>query len=160
MERANGVLQDRLIKEMRLRKISTIEAANEYLPEFMEDYNQRFGKEARNPENAHRPLREEDNLERLFARRSIRKVSKDLSFHYEGVFYQIDANFRNRFRSTHVNILERTGKPILIESQGKEYPYTKWKDNPSGLPKILDIKELEANWPKKPKKPGKYHPWK
>jgi hypothetical protein len=160
VERANGVLQDRLIKEMRIRKISTIEAANQYLPEFIEDYNQRFGKEPRDPENAHRPLREEDNLERLFARRSVRKISKDMSFHYEGEFFQIDPHFRNRLRSTHINILERVGRPILIESQGQEYPYKRWKDIPSGLPKILDSKELEAHWPKKPKKPGKYHPWK
>ena len=38
VERANGTLQDRLIKEMRLRQIRTIEEANEYLPQFMEEY--------------------------------------------------------------------------------------------------------------------------
>ena len=160
VERANGTVQDRLIKEMRIRKISTIETANQYLPEFIEAYNEKFGKEPRNSEDAHRPLREEDNLERLFARRAIRKVSKDLSFHYEGVLYQIDPRFRNRFRSTHVNSVERLGKPILLESHGKEYPYTRWEESPSELPKILDTKELEAYWPKKPKKPGKHHPWK
>jgi hypothetical protein len=43
-ERANLTLQDRLVKELRLRGISSIEAANEYLPEFIEDYNRRFAK--------------------------------------------------------------------------------------------------------------------
>ena len=36
VERANQTLQDRLVKELRLRSISTVEAANAYLPEFIE----------------------------------------------------------------------------------------------------------------------------
>ena len=159
VERANGTLQDRLIKEMRLRRISTIEEANQYLPLFIEEYNQKFGVEPRSPEDAHRELREQDNLERIFARRSTRKISKDLSFQYEGAFYQIEPKLPNRFSATHVNILERPGKPILIEAGGKEYAYTQWKSQ-QGKPKVLDSKELEAHWPTRIyKKPGKQHPW-
>lgn len=159
VERANGTLQDRLIKELRLRKISTIEAANEYLPLFIEEYNQKFGVEPRNPEDAHRALRKQDNLERIFARRSTRKISKGLSFQYEGTFYQIEPKFPNRLSATHVNILERQGKPILIEIDGKEYPYSEWRSQ-QGKPKVLDSKELEAHWPTRIyKKPGKHHPW-
>ena len=45
VERANGTLQDRLVKEMRLRGIDGMEAGNAFLPEFMEDHNQRFAGE-------------------------------------------------------------------------------------------------------------------
>lgn len=160
VERANGVLQDRLIKEMRIRGISTIEEANEFLPLFIEEYNQKFGKEPRNLEDAHRPLREADNLDRLFARSSVRKISKDLSFSYEGIQYQIEPRFKNRFRATHVTILKRPGKPILIESNGCEYPYTVWGKTEGEKPRILDSKELEAYWPSQiRKKPGRRHPW-
>ena len=41
VERANGTLQDRLIKEMRLQKINTIEEANQYLPKFIKEYNKK-----------------------------------------------------------------------------------------------------------------------
>src|SRR5262245_36342775 len=34
----------RLVKELRLARISTIEAANAWLPGFVEDYNERFGR--------------------------------------------------------------------------------------------------------------------
>lgn len=161
VERANGTLQDRLIKEMRLREIRTIEEANRYLSLFIEEYNQKFGKEPRHAEDAHRPLREYDDLERIFARRFSRRVSKDLSFHYEGTFYQIKPKFPNRFRHERVNILERPGKPILVEANGKEYPYTKWeKEAQHEKPRILDSKELEAYWPSRvPRKPTKHHPW-
>lgn len=159
VERANGVLQDRLIKEMRIQKINSIEEANRFLPQFIEDYNNRFGKEPRDIENAHRPMREEDDLERIFARRSTRKLSKNLSFQYEGLAYQIQPQNPNRFRSTHVNILERPGRPILIECRGQELPYTQWEETFHGKPKVLDSKELEAYWPKRQRKPGKHHPW-
>ncbi len=111
VERANGVLQDRLIKEMRIKKISCIEEANCFLPEFIKEYNEKFGKPPRDLESAHRPMRQEDDLERIFARRSIRKLSKDLSFQYGGHSYQIQTESPNRFRSTHVDVLERPGKP-------------------------------------------------
>jgi len=48
VERAHQTLQDRLVKELRLREISTMDEANRYLPEFMEDYNRRFARVARN----------------------------------------------------------------------------------------------------------------
>ena len=42
VERANQTLQDRLVKELRLRRIDDIQSANAFLPEFIADYNQRF----------------------------------------------------------------------------------------------------------------------
>jgi len=160
VERANGTLQDRLIKEMRLRGISSIEEANRYFPLYIEEHNEKFGKEPRSPEDAHRAMREQDDLERIFARRSLRKISKDLSFQYEGTFYQIQPRLPNRFRPTYVNILERSGKPILVEAGGREYPYTQWEGKSHGKPKVLDTKELEAYWPRRSeKRPGKHHPW-
>jgi hypothetical protein len=42
VERAHHTLQDRLVKELRLAGISTIEAANAFLPGFVANYNGRF----------------------------------------------------------------------------------------------------------------------
>jgi hypothetical protein len=56
VERANKTLQDRLVKEMRLNGINTIDEANRYLPIFMEDYNRRFCVPAHHPQEAHRPV--------------------------------------------------------------------------------------------------------
>lgn len=160
VERANGTLQDRLIKEMRLKKISTIEEANQFLPKFIEEYNERFGKEPRSKENAHRAMRKGDDLERIFARRSVRKLSKSLSFQYEGKEYCLKLKNPHRFRKTHVTIFERPGKPILIESEEEELSYTEWNETGYNRPRILDSKELEAYWPKpEKKKPREDHPW-
>jgi len=44
VERLWATLQDRLVSELRLRRIATVEAAQAYLPEFIADFNRRFGK--------------------------------------------------------------------------------------------------------------------
>lgn len=43
VERANLTLQDRLVKELRLRGLSTRAAANAFAPHFIADFNRRFG---------------------------------------------------------------------------------------------------------------------
>lgn len=52
VERANQTLQDRLVKELRLRGISDLEAANAFLPAFIADYNARFAVASQSPPDA------------------------------------------------------------------------------------------------------------
>jgi hypothetical protein len=49
VERAFGTLQDRLVKELRLAGISTIDVANAWLPGFIAEHNARFGRAPRTP---------------------------------------------------------------------------------------------------------------
>jgi hypothetical protein len=88
IERANRTLQDRLVKEMRLRGITTIEAANAYIPEFIEKYNERFSKEPMSDYNAHRSTDGYD-LEKILCRHETRRINGSASFHFNGVVYQV-----------------------------------------------------------------------
>ena len=54
IERLWGTLQQRLVKEMRLSAISTLEAANGFLPAFIARFNARFAIEAADSENSRR----------------------------------------------------------------------------------------------------------
>jgi transposase len=74
VERAHLTLQDRLVKELRLRDITTIEAANAYACAFMAAYNARCAKPPRSPFDAHRPLRDDENLDTILTWRVQRKV--------------------------------------------------------------------------------------
>jgi hypothetical protein len=56
IERAFGTLQDRMVKELRLAGVSSIAAANAWLPEFITAYNTRFGRDPANAKDLHRPL--------------------------------------------------------------------------------------------------------
>jgi hypothetical protein len=83
VERAFGTLQDRLVKELRLAGISTIAAANAWLPEFMAEYNKRFGRAPVNAKDLHRPLTGADNLDEILAWREERMVTNNLTLHYD-----------------------------------------------------------------------------
>ncbi|WP_288493640.1 ISNCY family transposase, partial [uncultured Pseudomonas sp.] len=83
VERAHLTLQDRLVKELRLRHISTVEAANAYLPLFMVDYNRRFAKPPRSDFDSHRPIRGDEDLTLIFTWREPRRVSKSLTLQYD-----------------------------------------------------------------------------
>ena len=76
VERKNGVLQDRLIKEMRIKKIETIEEANAYLEkEFIEEHNKKFGKTADDPQNGHKPLSPKEDLSKILTIQNKKKIS-------------------------------------------------------------------------------------
>ena len=68
-----------MIKEMRLRDICSIEDANAYLGEYIEDHNRRFAVAPRDPTDAHRPLDRWHDLERILSIHEARTVSKSLS---------------------------------------------------------------------------------
>jgi hypothetical protein len=69
MERANSTLQDRLVKELRLRGIITREAANTYAPSFIAGFNRRFAMPSASDHNADRGLRDGEDLRQVLAYR-------------------------------------------------------------------------------------------
>jgi transposase len=96
VERAHLTLQDRLVKELRLRGISTVIDANAYAPAFMAAYNARFAKPPRSPFDAHRPLRDDEDLDLLMTWRETRRVSKALTVLYDRVLYLLEDTPANR----------------------------------------------------------------
>lgn len=89
VERANKTLQDRLVKELRLRGIDSVEAGNAFLPAFAEDFDARFARLPANPHDAHRPLRAEDSLDDIFRWKEQRKLTRNLTLHYRRSLYLV-----------------------------------------------------------------------
>jgi len=88
VERANQTLQDRLVKEMRLHGISSIEAAQAFVPAFMAIWNARFAVAPRAAADAHRPWTQTpEALEEALAWREQRLLSKALTFSAGGTKY-------------------------------------------------------------------------
>jgi transposase len=90
VERKNGVLQDRLVKELRLERISNIARANEMIDEFTEDLDLRFAVEPGSAVNAHRIAPGKQTLETALAFERIRTVLNDWTITYGSRVYQID----------------------------------------------------------------------
>jgi hypothetical protein len=124
VERANKTLQDRLVKELRLRGVSTIAAGNEFLPGFLADYNIRFGKEPRNPKDLHRPLSADDDLTDVLAWREERTVSTSLTLQYDKVVFLLEPNEITReLRRKRVTVVDYPDGRLAIRYRGLDLPY-------------------------------------
>ena len=123
VERANLTLQDRLVKELRLRGISTKEAANAYAPHFIADFNGRFGKIPRSTFDAHRPLRADDDLDLILTCRVPRRVSKVLTVQYDRVIYLLEDTVANRsLIHRYLDVFEYPDGRIEIRVNGAALP--------------------------------------
>jgi len=124
VERANRTLQDRLVKEMRLRGICGIDAGNGYLPAFMADYNRRFGVAPRNPADAHREvLHDERELDLILCEQHARKVTRNLSISFEGRTYQVTGHGKGyRMRGAAVTVCKGFDGAVTVLRGGRELP--------------------------------------
>jgi hypothetical protein len=90
VERDFGTAQDRLVKEMRIAGISTMEAANEFLEKlWIPFWQERFSVEPADPVDRHRPLPKAACLHALFAETWTRVVANDFTFRFKNRRYQI-----------------------------------------------------------------------
>ncbi len=125
VERMNQTLQDRLVKELRLAGISTIEAANNFLPVFVETFNERFAKAPLRDTNMHRPLTEIDDLEEILCFQEQRTVSNSLSLQYDKVLYLLEDNeFTRTLRRKRVTVCDYPDGTIGIKYDGQSLPFS------------------------------------
>ena len=157
VERAIQILQDRLVKEMRLRGISSIEAANEYAAEFIVDYNARFAVQPRSSHDAHRLLVINEDLERVFTFQEHRNLSKNLTLQYKNVVYQIQTSRPSyAMRNTPVTVCEDHQGTINILYKGHSLEYSIYQKQQRQA-EVVSSKDID-NKLKKPYNPGKNHP--
>ena len=95
VERLWGILQDRLVKEMRLEGIHSIEQANAFLPGFILRYNKRFAKEPQDPQSAWVKLRPRTDLAYYFSAKKTRVVRADHTISWLGKTLEILPDSRN-----------------------------------------------------------------
>jgi hypothetical protein len=89
IERLFKTLQDRLVKEMRLAHIRTLEEANRFLQGFLQRYNRRFSKAPRQPGNLHRPVHTGMRLDQVLCVKEPRVVANDGTIRIHGQHLQL-----------------------------------------------------------------------
>jgi transposase len=161
VERVIQTLQDRLPKEMRLRQIKSRDAGNVYLPEFIQDFNQRFAEPPRSDVDLHRPLTAKEDLGRILTWQETRILSKNLTLQFHKTVYQIQTKrpsyaLRNAQILVCLNALEQ----ITILYNGKSLPYSVYNQQAQQA-QVVSAKQLDqALQPKPvPHKPTSDHPW-
>ena len=158
MERVNQTLQDRLVKELRLCGISDIDSANAFLPEFREDFNQRFAVQPRSHHDAHRSLLKTENLDLILTHQKTGTLSKNLTVQSKKVIYQIQSDRPGySLRNAKVMVCENAKGEVSILYNTKPLAYAIYH-KPLRQAEVADTKTLDRQI-KTPKPPAPDHPW-
>lgn len=121
VERVNATLQDRLVKELRLAGIDSIDEANRFAVGFIEKFNQRFARPALASRDAHRPLLDSDVLPEVFTWKEKRKVSRALAVHYKRVMYLLQDSAEARAAiGQQVDMVEQQDGEVSIYFRGAQ----------------------------------------
>ena len=146
VERANQTLQDRLVKEMRLAGISSIAAAQAFVPRFMEMWNTRFAVVARDAIPAHRPWTgTPDALDEVLARREERALSKALTFRAGGKMYCVKTSGPGiALRGARITLHHLMDGTLRVRYKDRILPCTAFRTLPGPSPaedeKTLDVR--------------------
>jgi hypothetical protein len=161
VERVNQTLQDRLVKQMRLRSISSMANGNTYLAEFIEEFNRRFAIEPRSSVDAHPPLTAKDDLARILTWQETRTLSKNLTLQFQKTVYQIQTERPTyALRKAQVTVCVNAQEDIAILYNGKALPYSIYNQQ-ARQAEIVSAKQLDQvlNQQRLPAKPAPDHPW-
>ena len=150
VERLFGTLQDRLVKEMRLRGVSSIAEANEFLKEYLPIYNRRFAKKATESENLHRPIPKGLNLDRILCIKTERTLKNDFTIAHDRKLYQIEEAVKTK----KLMVEEYTDGSMAIWCKEQKVKFRQIAVKSEKLQKPLPVPKR-----RKPSVPAKDNPW-
>jgi hypothetical protein len=166
VERLFRTLQDRLVKEMRLPGIETVDQANHFLERtFLPWWQQRFARCPRDPRDAHRRLEREQRLEQILSLPETRSVSPDHTVSWHGQRWGIPRQqVCAGLRGARVDIERRLDGSTWLRFHGRYLPLVHCPAaapasvSPSGLrpPGLTDAKRTT---PRPKYTPPPNHPW-
>ena len=155
VERIFKTLQDRLVKEMRLARIRTLEAANRFLEEYLGPYNSRFMKEALKEGDLHRPLPKSVVLEDVLCIKALRTINDGYLIRWRGQTYVLRKRSLT-VRRQKVTVLDRFDGRLSFRFKDRDLEYQPAPQPKPALPKPVKVKIK----PKPPKyTPPPEHPW-
>jgi transposase len=159
IERTFGILQDRLVKEMRLASIRTEDQANRFLEKFLPRFNERFVKVAKKESDLHRSLPKGVNPREIFCIKATRTINHGFIVKWRGRQLLIES-VSIAIRRRKVEIREHFDGEITIKFNGR---YLKYREIMEPKPAAREKVKRPVDEPRKRK--GKYipppdHPWK
>jgi transposase len=149
IERLFQTFQDRLVKEMRLGQIRTLEQANAFLETYLPGYNQRFRVRAAQPADLHRRLGARQDLNTILCLKTQRHLHADHTVVHEGKRYQI----QDRLRASSLMVEEHLDGSLHIRHQGRAVLYREIPPQP-----VTALYRC-ASRPRTTHIPAANHPW-
>lgn len=154
VERSFKTFQDRLIKELRLKKINTIDQANRFLEGYLPRFNKRFSVQPIEKGDFHRPLPKGINLDKILCKKTERTLRNDFTVAHDKKLYQV----LERINAKKVIVEERTNGRMLIVHKEKPLKYKQITQRPKQQEE--KPKYIVAMVKKEPYRPPADHPFK
>ena len=155
VERRHGLFQDRLVKEMRLLGIGSIEAGNAFLDNrFLSFVNTRYTVKARDAVNGHRPAPATARLDQALSWQEPRTVAKDWTVSWRNQRFQIDVRHAVlNLPGRRITVVQRRDNTIILLYGQRSLTY---RDAPERTtPATLPIPVAR----RLPQAPAPNHPW-
>jgi len=155
VENLFGTLQDRLVKELRLAGISTIEEANEFVrKDYIPKHNAKFAVKPKSETNLHKPI-DGYNLNNIFCLKEDRQIHNDHTVSYKARFFQLEDKQSTIVRPKNtVTINESLNGSIEIYLRKTKLNFKELPQRPEKQNKPIIFKERKIYIP-----PAN-HPWK
>jgi transposase len=118
IERSFETLQDRLVKELRLAAVSTLEQANAFLDGYLPKYNARFAVKPLRKTNLHRPIPKRLNLNGIFCLKEYRTIGNGFTFCWRNRLFLIK-NPSITMKKQRVCIMENFNGEITLKLKDK-----------------------------------------
>jgi len=150
IERLFGTLQDRLVKEMRLRGIQSLAEANGFLGEYWPIYNRKFAVRARGEGDLHRSLPKGLKVDNILCVKATRALRNDFTVAYNRKLYQIE----DPIRAAQVKVHERVDGSIVILAKDRSLRYREILTRP-----VKEKKQPVRTGPRKTTIPPRDHYW-
>jgi hypothetical protein len=150
VERLFKTLQDRLVKDLRLAGICTIEAANQFLEPWLPIYNRRFAVKPAAAPDLHRPSPTARELDQILCLKTMRVVRRDWTVAHDGHLYQLETNVR----ATQVVVEKRLDGTVRITHHGRLLRSHAIMARP-----VTVTASPPLVMPRRPVKPKPTHPW-
>jgi len=130
VERNHGTYQDRLVKELRLAEISTIEAGNQFLQaSYCDQINQKFAVTPRAQADYHRAAKGYD-LASIFCIEEERSVTTDWTVRFANQYYQLQPLQRAALGKGTVLVRRYLNGELHFCYRDRDLPYTLLPERP------------------------------
>ncbi len=152
IERLFKTFQDRVVKEMRLKEIGTIEEANKFLQGYLPEYNRRFTVKPKEEDNLHRDVPKGMQLDGILCIKTERVLRNDFTISYNSKLYQV----MEKTNARKVMVEERINGTMAITHNGNRLRFKEITERPQREQKkpLIFILKKRKNYI-----PAANHPW-
>lgn len=156
VERMNGTLQDRLVKELRLRGIETLGSANELLSSgWLDELCDRFSVAPKNEADLHRPAPSAKELDQVLAKWETRKVGRDAVVRWSNRWFQLERTMGlGKLAGRKATVISHGSEVLAIRVDGQEISFKELSSAPAKKAKPTGVRGVGPT-----PRPAKDHPW-